>query len=82
MLPHKAEERDPYYDGVEDEEVNAYERSANLPIKAIGKPGCKPCENLKPGEQVVPLYVCCAKIGPDGKPVNPEIAKQFPHTGK
>uniref|UniRef100_A0A7M5XH61 P-type domain-containing protein n=1 Tax=Clytia hemisphaerica TaxID=252671 RepID=A0A7M5XH61_9CNID len=77
MLP-RMEERDPYYDGVEDEAEHGYGR--NLPMKTLEKGGgCKPCQNLKPGEKIVPLYMCCAKVGPDGKPVNPKIAKQFPH---
>jgi len=45
-----------------------------------GKPACN-CQT-KPGEKVVPLYICCAKLGADGKPVNPKIQKLFPNIGK
>ena len=30
---------------------------------------------------MVPLYVCCAKLGPNGKPENPDIQKMFPKLG-
>jgi len=46
---------------------------------AVTQPACN-CQT-KPGEKVVPLYICCAKLGADGKPVNPKIQKMFPNIG-
>ena len=39
----------------------------------------KPCIQCVPNNKLIPIYMCCAQVGPNGKPLNPNIEKIFPH---